>query len=285
MAPHNDIIFFHYEFSPYARRVICYLQLRGIDYAECIQPVYLPREDLNALGVKYRRIPLMSIGRDIYCDTRLILQKLEERFPKGALGAAQSDQKAIEKLLEIWTIDGGIFARAAQSIPLKMPLMSDPKFLKDREDYTGTSWSQGDIADVRPEAITHLRDGFAFLENGLLADGREWILRTEKPTLADIEGQDILILRPKRRETDNVYTQLFGHSTGSSPCQTPSHQPSSLEKHFPESLPGSTALTELSGHPKAPLQSQKRCKALAPSNTSRRQTLLSQMGPSMKMIP
>ena len=68
-----------------------------------IQPVYLPREDIDALGVKYRRIPIMSIGRDIYCDTRLILQKLEEKFPSGALGTSQPDQKAVEKLLESWT--------------------------------------------------------------------------------------------------------------------------------------------------------------------------------------
>ena len=73
------------------------------DLQNQIQPVYLPREDINALGVKYRRIPIMSIGRDIYCDTRLILHKLDEKFPSGALGACQPDQKAVEKLLESWT--------------------------------------------------------------------------------------------------------------------------------------------------------------------------------------
>lgn len=188
MAPHNDIILFHYPFSPFAKRVIWYLTLRGIDYAQCIQPVYLPREDINALGVKYRRIPIMSIGKDIYCDTRLILSKLEERFPSGALGASQPDERAVEKLLESWTIDGGIFARAAQLIPPEMPLLKDPKFRKDREDYTGRSWAQDSITAARPEALTHIRDAFEILEIGLLADGREWILKTEKPSLADIEG-------------------------------------------------------------------------------------------------
>ena len=189
MASHNDIVFFHYQFSPFARKVIWYLTLRGIDYAQCLQPVYLPREDIDALGVKYRRIPIMSIGRDIYCDTRLILQKLEEKFPNGALGASQPDQKAVEKLLESWTVDGGIFMRAAQTIPPEMPLLKNPKFIKDREDYTGRSWSQKYVKDLQPEGITHVRDGFEFLEKGLLADGRQWILKTEKPSLADIEGQ------------------------------------------------------------------------------------------------
>lgn len=166
---------------------ICALP-RAIGLQDQIQPVYLPREDINALGVKYRRIPIMSIGRDIYCDTRLILHKLEEKFPSGALGAPQPDQKAIEKLLESWTIDGGIFVRAAQAIPTDMPLLNDPKFTKDREDYTGRSWDIKNIEAMRPEALTHIRDAFVFLETGLLADGRQWVLKTEKPSLADIEG-------------------------------------------------------------------------------------------------
>ena len=131
----------------------------------------------------------MSIGRDIYCDTRLILHKLEEIFPSGALGATQNDQKALEKLLQSWTIDGGIFVRASQVLPPDMPLLKDPKFRRDREDYTGRSWDKKDIKTMRPEGLSHIRDGFMFLETGLLADGRQWLLKTEKPSLADIEGQ------------------------------------------------------------------------------------------------
>lgn len=165
---------------------------RTTDLPNQMQPVYLPREDINALGVKYRRIPILSIGRDIYCDTRLILQKLEAKFPSGALGAPQPDQKAVEKLLESWTIDGGIFARAAQLIPPEMPLLKDPKFTRDREDYMGRSWQLEDILAMRPEGLTHIRDAFVFLETGLLADGRRWVLRTENPSLADIEGRSHL---------------------------------------------------------------------------------------------
>ena len=84
----------------------------------------------------------MSIGRDIYCDTRLILQRLEKKFPSGALGATEPDQIQQEKLLESWTIDGGIFVRATQTIPVEMPLMNDPKFIKDREEFMGRSWAK-----------------------------------------------------------------------------------------------------------------------------------------------
>ena len=134
----------------------------------------------------------MSIGRDIYCDTRLILEKLESRFPEGALGASQPDEKAVEKLLEKWCIDGGVFQRAAQLIPPEMPLFKDPKFTKDREDFSARSWNKADVITSRPEALAHIRISFDFLETGLLADGRDWILKTEKPSLADIEGLQIL---------------------------------------------------------------------------------------------
>ena len=68
-----------------------------------------------------------------------------------------------------------------------MPLLKDAKFVKDREDYTGSSWAKTDITKMRPEALAHIREAFDFLETGFLADGRDWILGTEQPILADIE--------------------------------------------------------------------------------------------------
>jgi len=130
----------------------------------------------------------MSIGRDMYCDTRLMLLKLERLFPDGAIGASEPDKKGVERLLSAWSIDAGIFLRASQLIPPEMPLLNDPKFTKDREDFSGRSWSKEGIIAMRPEAIAHIRTGFNLLETTLLADGRDWILKTEKPSLADIEG-------------------------------------------------------------------------------------------------
>ncbi|KAL9634566.1 MAG: hypothetical protein Q9164_004013 [Protoblastenia rupestris] len=149
----------------------------------------LPRPDLSALGIQYRRIPLLSIGRSVYCDTRLILQKLDAAFPaNNHLASTSPEQEALRTLLSAWTIDGGIFTRAAQAIPPEAPALQDPKFTRDRQELTGRSWSNDTIKLLRPEALVHLRAAFDFLENGLLADGREWILKTEKPTLADIEA-------------------------------------------------------------------------------------------------
>lgn len=145
----------------------------------------LPRPNLEALGVRYRRTPLLSIGRSVYCDTRLIIQKLESHFPDlPKLGASTPDQLILQDLLDSWIVDGGIFARCGQCLP--SGLVSDPNFVKDREAYSGRSFTPEYQNAMRPEGLSHLRMGFDFLENVLLADGREWALKTETPSLGDI---------------------------------------------------------------------------------------------------
>jgi len=192
MASSKEIVFYHYTFSPFARRVVWYMNLRNIPYSQCLQPPIMPRPDLAAIGVEYRRIPVMAIGRDIYLDTRLIIEKLETLFPSStehpSISATTNDQKALERLLSLWTIDAGIFVRASQLIPTSAPLLKDAKFTKDREQLSGRSWSAESIEKNRPEAVAEIKNGFAMLENTLLADGRDWVLGTEKPSLADIEA-------------------------------------------------------------------------------------------------
>ena len=181
---------YHYPFSPFARRVIWYLALRGIDYAQCIQPPMLPRPDLKELlGVHYRRIPVLAIGRDVYCDTRIILAKLEALFPGSELTPATPEHVAIQRLLSAWIIESGIFVSGSSLIPSNLPLLRDPKFQKDREEFSGRSWDKGKQDQLRPEALANIRRSFHLVETTLLADGRDWILSTPKPTIADIEGR------------------------------------------------------------------------------------------------
>ncbi|KAI3397233.1 hypothetical protein diail_11112 [Diaporthe ilicicola] len=191
MSSEQPIILYHYPFSPYAKRIVWYLELRGIPYTQCMQPPIMPRPDIAKLGIKYRRIPIMSIGRDVYLDTRLILQKLES-YPTSAprLGAAEStEQRAIERLLEVFSVDGGVFAWAAALLPRELPIFKDPNFLKDRSDFmNGQNVLGPKSPTAKAEALNDMRGAFELLETTLLADGRDWVLKTEKPSLADIEA-------------------------------------------------------------------------------------------------
>ena len=139
--------------------------------------------------MKYRRIPLLAIGRDIYCDTRLILAKLEQLFPNSPLSARTNEHEAIQRLLSTWKIEAGVFVSGSQLIPSDLPLLRDPKFQKDRQDFSGRSWDKSKQDALRPEALANIRRGFDLLESTLLADGRDWVLKTDSPSLADIEGQ------------------------------------------------------------------------------------------------
>lgn len=182
----RDIKLYHYNASPFARKIVWYLALRGLSYTEVKQPMIMPRPDLQAIGVNYRRIPVLSIGKDVYCDTRIILRKLEQFFPDGTLGANSPDGLAIQKLLEVWHVEGPLFSRGVGSMPSKA--FGAPDFQKDREQMTGRPWNREAMDKQRPEAHAYLQSVFKFFEN-LLADGRQWILSTEKPSLADIEGK------------------------------------------------------------------------------------------------
>jgi glutathione S-transferase len=45
----------------------------------------LPRPLLTTtFAVHYRKIPILAIGREIYCDTSLIIEALEHYFPASA---------------------------------------------------------------------------------------------------------------------------------------------------------------------------------------------------------
>ncbi|KAL7793586.1 hypothetical protein V8C37DRAFT_378344 [Trichoderma ceciliae] len=185
----EEIILYQYASSPYARRASWYLALRGIPYSQCLQPGMLPRPDVARLGISYRRIPILSIGRDIYLDTRLQLPKLEAIYPElPRLGASTPDQKGIERLLSAYIIDGGVFQQGVKLLPHDLPFIKDPRYFKDRGDFMGAKLSVEGMVKARPEALGEFAAAFELMETTMLADGREWILKTEKPSLADVEA-------------------------------------------------------------------------------------------------
>ena len=191
MPPAEEPILWLWALSAWASKVVAYFALRGIPHTRCEQPITQPRPDLAALGVQYRRIPVLSIGRDIYCDSLLILEKLEQMYPDDSgykkISAKNPTEKALEKLFEKWT-DRVVFNAAAAAIPSGLDLMKDPNFQKDREQLWGRGWDAATQDALRPDGLADLRANFSFLEE-CLGDGRKWLLGEEGPTLTDIHGR------------------------------------------------------------------------------------------------
>ncbi|KAK4645422.1 hypothetical protein QC761_201290 [Podospora bellae-mahoneyi] len=186
----QPLILYHYPFSPYARRLIWYLKIRGIPYCQCLQPPILPRPDLSThLSLNYRRIPLLAHGGDLYLDTRLILNLLDTLFPPPPLTA---DQKTITHLLSTLTTATTLFFKAAELLPSSLPVMKDPKFLRDRATFSPATFAaprtKEDRALSRAEALLEIQSSVRLLEETILSDGRNWVLGGKEPTRADVEG-------------------------------------------------------------------------------------------------
>jgi len=81
----QDILFHQYDSSPFSEKVCVCLGIKKLAWTAVDQPVIMPKPELVALTGGYRRIPVMQIGADIYCDSQLIVRELERRFPEPTL--------------------------------------------------------------------------------------------------------------------------------------------------------------------------------------------------------
>ena len=136
------IILHHYEASPFSEKIRAILGFKGMDYQSVLIPPIMPKPDLTTLTGGYRRTPVMQIGADIYCDTRLICRALDEHTPAPSLYPAAVSAAA--ETLAQWADD--VFFRIAvgmvftpQGIAAFRARMSDEQmaaFLADRQKMT-----------------------------------------------------------------------------------------------------------------------------------------------------
>jgi glutathione S-transferase len=105
----QQIILHHYPMSPFAEKVRLILGFKGLHWSSVHIPNIMPKPDLTALTGGYRKTPVLQIGADIYCDTALIADVLEERapsptlYPGGAAGAARILAQWADSTL-FWTV-------------------------------------------------------------------------------------------------------------------------------------------------------------------------------------
>jgi glutathione S-transferase len=102
----------------------------------------LPRPEVkDLLGIAYRRIPLLAIGNDVYCDTSLIASALERKFPKAngfptlfpsRKGGGTADTGMIKAFAMYYT-DRTLFILAAACLPFNE---LGESFRNDRSDVS-----------------------------------------------------------------------------------------------------------------------------------------------------
>lgn len=109
------------DFSPYGQKTRLLLTAAGKPFQRCDQPPVLPRPTLETLGITYRRIPVLAIGKDVFCDTSIIVDAVQSLF--GPLPQSPAD-KAYEAF-------GNTTFWSVLSLVPKAALT--PEFIKDRE--------------------------------------------------------------------------------------------------------------------------------------------------------
>ncbi|KAL2075248.1 hypothetical protein VTL71DRAFT_191 [Oculimacula yallundae] len=159
MAP--TPILFDYPGSPYSQKVHLFCAAAGVTIKSCEQSPVLPRPTLEKLGITYRRIPVLAIGKDLFADSSLIIDVL------GALGSLPSDPAA--KAFEVFA--SSLFQVALRIAP---PTLLEPSFVKDRKDIFPIL-GEKNYASLRPSALADLRASLEVIEREFLGRGTAFI--------------------------------------------------------------------------------------------------------------
>ncbi|MEY2928053.1 MAG: hypothetical protein RL367_2530 [Pseudomonadota bacterium] len=175
-----QILLHQYDNSPFSEKVRVCLGIKGLNWGAVDQPVIMPKPNLVPLTGGYRRIPVMQIGADIYCDSALIVRELERRYPAPTL--FPGGDRGLAHALALWT-DRSLFQAAVAVIFGNLGDQVPDAFLKDRQALTGQPFDVARMRAAIPHMAGQLRAHVALLEEQL-ADGRAF-LTGELPGLAD----------------------------------------------------------------------------------------------------
>ncbi|KJX99270.1 glutathione s-transferase like protein [Zymoseptoria brevis] len=171
MAP--PIIHVDYDFSPYGQKTKLLLHASGVSFKKLDVPAVLPRKDLEALGITYRRIPLLAVGKDIYLDSSKIQQ-----ITVSTLGSIP--QSPADKAYQTW--GDTVFNEVLGLIPQQI---LSPDFVKDRETVFPIV-KRPDLATIRPSALAGFQSRLREIEEDFLGKSQGPFINGEKISMADV---------------------------------------------------------------------------------------------------
>ncbi|KAK4937322.1 hypothetical protein LTR10_022003 [Elasticomyces elasticus] len=182
----TPVVLFGYDSSPFTQKVRLALRLKRIPYAFILVPSMMPRPILkDNFNLTYRKIPVLSVGRDIYIDTSLILEALEHHFPPsqgyGTLYPFPSDRPLIRGFASYWT-DRPLFRVTTGLIP---NTVWRTHFGTDRANLIGHKLDADKLERKVPQNLSGLDLQLSLLEP-LFSSGRKWVFDGASPSAADV---------------------------------------------------------------------------------------------------
>lgn len=174
-----ELILHHYEASPFSEKIRLILGRKGLAWRSALQPNVMPKPELVPLTGGYRRIPVLQIGADVYCDSQCIARELERRAKSPTLYPGGSEGVCFA--LNLWA-DRLLFQAAVPVVFGKIGDAVPAAFIEDRRQLMGGG-DFGAFIRAAPLFAEQLRAQLQLLE-AQLADGRPFLLGAE-PSLAD----------------------------------------------------------------------------------------------------
>lgn len=156
----SAIIFHHYPLSPFSEKIRRILAYKGLPWCSVDQPLMMPKPDLVALTGGYRRIPVLQIGADVYCDTALIARRLDALYPAKPLLPA--NQAGLIGMVEDWA-DHRLFFQCVPPVIVALYDALPPGFLDDRAAMSPALTKDG-LFKAAPQAWSQARLSLAHLD-------------------------------------------------------------------------------------------------------------------------
>jgi glutathione S-transferase len=173
----------HYPNSPFAEKIRALLGYKGVAWTSVIQPVIMPKPEMQSLTGGYRRIPILQIGADIYCDTALIVQVIEAAHQAPSILPAASAAQA--KIIAQWA-DTTVFSAA---MAYNFSPTGAAWFFRDLPPEQGRAFAEdrkamrGGTPRMAPADATPAYTDYIARISAMLAD--KPFLMGHQPTLAD----------------------------------------------------------------------------------------------------
>jgi glutathione S-transferase len=148
-----ELILHNHQRSLYSEKVRRVLAYKGLDWTDIQIPSLPPKTNFVPLTGGYRRMPVLQIGADIYCDSALILKRLEEFapepsiFPTGSAGIASMITDWADHRVGMW----GILSVFPDMLP-----HAPPEFIKDRTELV-PDFAPDRVAVLAPHAQAQLQ--------------------------------------------------------------------------------------------------------------------------------
>jgi glutathione S-transferase len=159
----SDLILHHFDPSPFAEKIRLVFGLKGLAWRSVDIPMVPPKPDLVALTGGYRRTPVLQIGADIYCDTRLIALELERRFPEPTLFPGAT--RGLAQALASWSDRSFFDPGAALAMGTNMGLLPEPLLADRKAFFNFMDFSR--LGEDVPHMYTQLRSQLDTLEQAL----------------------------------------------------------------------------------------------------------------------